>query len=155
MIAEISAVVGILKALNEGISTVKESGSHLTGLSGVFDGLTKSKAAVEQIESEVNEGHHIITQEEALQLAWAKNDIREKEKELKKITPRQVWRDMLAIQHKSLMEDKQRREKARLAKNRAITKRDEMVKNVVGVLFIAVFGGAVWYAIQVMKVLGE
>ena len=80
MIAEISAVVGILKALNEGISTVKESGSHLTGLTGVFDGLTKSKAAVEQIESEVNEGNHIITQEEALQLAWAKNDIREKEK---------------------------------------------------------------------------
>ena len=110
---------------------------------------------MEQIESEVNEGHHIITQEEALQLAWAKNDIREKEKELKKITPRQVWRDMLAIQHKSLMEDKQRREKARLAKNRAITKRDEMVKNVVGVLFIAVLGGAVWYAIEVMKVLGE
>lgn len=53
------------------------------------------------------------------------------------------------------MEDKQRREKARLAKNRAITKRDEMVKNVVGVLFIAVLGGASWYAIQVMKVLGE
>ena len=61
---------------------------------------------------------------------------------------------MLAIQHKSLMEDKQRREKARLAKNRAITKRDEMVKNVVGVLFIAVLGGASWYAIEVMKVLG-
>lgn len=62
----------------------KESGSHLTGLTGVFDGLTKSKAAVEQIESEVNEGHHIITQEEALQLAWAKNDIREKEKNSRK-----------------------------------------------------------------------
>jgi len=153
MIAEISAVVGILKALNEGISTVKESGSHLTGLTGVFDGLTKSKAAVEQIESEVSEGHHIITQEEALQLAWAKNDIREKEKELKKITPRLVWRDMLAIQHKSLMDDKQRREKARLAKNRAITKRDTMLKNVFGVAFLSLLGGAVWYAVEVMGVL--
>ena len=153
MIAEISAVVGILKALNEGISTVKESGSHLTGLTGVFDSLTKSKAAVEQIESEVSEGHHIITQEEALELAWAKNDIREKEKELKKITPRLVWRDMLAIQHKSLMDDKQRREKARLAKNRAITKRDAMLKNVFGVAFLSLLGGAVWYAVEVMGVL--
>jgi|TARA_R110000824_G_scaffold65156_5_gene169934 hypothetical protein len=153
MIAEISAVVGILKALNEGISTVKESGSHLTGLTGVFDSLTKSKAAVEQIESEVNEGNHLITQEEALQLAWAKNDIREKEKELKKITPRLVWRDMLAIQHKSLMDDKQRREKARLAKNRAITKRDAMLKNVFGVAFLSLLGGAVWYAVEVMGVL--
>jgi hypothetical protein len=152
MIAEISAVVGILKALNEGISTVKESGSHLTGLTGVFDGLTKSKAAVEQIESEVSEGHHIITQEEALELAWVKNDIREKEKELKRITPRLVWRDMLAIQHKSLMEDKQRREKARLAKNRAITKRDEMIKNLLGVLFLAVLGAGGWYAMEVIKV---
>jgi len=152
MIAEISAVVGILKALNDGISTVKESGSHLTGLTGVFDGLTKSKAAVEQIESEVSEGHHIITQEEALELAWVKNDIREKEKELKKITPRLVWRDMLSIQHKSLMEDKQRREKARLAKNRAITKRDEMIKNILGVLFLALLGAGGWYAMEVIRI---
>ena len=36
MIAEISAVVGILKALNDGIATVKESGDHLSGLSGLF-----------------------------------------------------------------------------------------------------------------------
>ena len=107
---------------------------------------------MEQIESEVSEGHHIITQEEALELAWVKNDIREKEKELKKITPRLVWRDMLSIQHKSLMEDKQRREKARLAKNRAITKRDEMIKNILGVLFLALLGAGGWYAMEVIRI---
>jgi hypothetical protein len=37
MIAEISAVVGILKALNDGIATVKESGDHLSGLARHVD----------------------------------------------------------------------------------------------------------------------
>jgi hypothetical protein len=146
MIAEISAVVGILKALNDGISTVKESGSHLTGLSGVFDGLTKSKAAVEQIETDVKEGNHIITQEEALELAWAKNTIREEEKALKKITPREVWRDMLAIQHRSLIDHKDKLEKQRLAKLRLQSKNEDIIKNVSGgLLLLAVFAAAYYY----------
>jgi hypothetical protein len=74
MIAEISAVVGILKALNDGIATVKESGDHLSGLSGLFTSLTDSKVAVESIEEATKAGDHVLTQEEALELAWAKND---------------------------------------------------------------------------------
>ena len=71
MIAEISAVVGILKALNDGIATVKESGDHLSGLSGLFTSLTDSKVAVESIEEATKAGDHVLTQEEALELAWA------------------------------------------------------------------------------------
>ena len=52
MLAEITVVVGVLKTLNDGIKTVKESGENLTGLAAVFDTLTASKAAVETIESE-------------------------------------------------------------------------------------------------------
>ena len=104
MIAEITAVVGVLKTLNAGIKTVKESGSHLSDLSGLFTSLTESKAAVETIEEATKTGDHVLTQEDALELAWAKNAIREREKELKKITPREVWRDMLAIQHRSIPE---------------------------------------------------
>jgi len=80
MIAEISAVVGVLKALNDGIKTVKESGDHLSGLSGLFTSLTDSKVAVESIEEATKARDHILTQEEALELAWAKNAIREQEK---------------------------------------------------------------------------
>ena len=72
MIAEISAVVGVLKALNDGIKTVKESGDHLSGLSGLFTSLTDSKVAVESIEEATKAGDHILTQEEALELAWAR-----------------------------------------------------------------------------------
>ena len=65
MLAEISVVVGVLKTLNDGIKTVKESGEHLTGLAGVFDTLTASKAAVETIEAESSDATDgkVLTQE--------------------------------------------------------------------------------------------
>jgi len=130
MIAEISAVVGVLKALNDGIKTVKESGDHLSGLSGLFTSLTDSKVAVESIEEATKAGDHVLTQEEALELAWAKNAIREQEKELKKITPKLVWRDMLMIQNKSILDHKHKLEKARLAKLKKQRQVGDAVKNI-------------------------
>jgi len=130
MIAEISAVVGVLKALNDGIKTVKESGDHLSGLSGLFTSLTDSKVAVESIEEATKAGDHVLTQEEALELAWAKNAIREQEKELKKITPKLVWRDMLMIQNKSILDHKHKLEKIRLAKLKKQRQVGDTVKNI-------------------------
>jgi len=130
MIAEISAVDGILKALNDGIATVKESGDHLSGLSGLFTSLTDSKVAVESIEEATKAGDHVLTQEEALELAWAKNAIREQEKELKKITPKLVWRDMLMIQNKSILDHKHKLEKIRLAKLKKQRQVGDTVKNI-------------------------
>ena len=145
MIAEISAVVGILKALNDGIATVKESGDHLSGLSGLFTSLTDSKVAVESIEEATKAGDHILTQEEALELAWAKNAIREHEKELKKITPKAVWRDMLSIQHKSLMDHKHKLEKVRLAKLKKQRQIGDAVKNIgATIVVLAAFAGTYW-----------
>jgi hypothetical protein len=145
MIAEISAVVGILKALNDGIATVKESGDHLSGLSGLFTSLTDSKVAVESIEEATKAGDHVLTQEEALELAWAKNAIREQEKELKKITPKHVWRDMLMIQNKSILDHKHKLEKARLAKLKKQRQIGDAIKNVgAAIVVIAAFFGTYW-----------
>ena len=145
MIAEISAVVGVLKALNDGIKTVKESGDHLSGLSGLFTSLTDSKVAVESIEEATKAGDHVLTQEEALELAWAKNAIREQEKELKKITPKQVWRDMLMIQNKSILDHKHKLEKARLAKLKKQRQISDAVKNVLATIAVlAAFACTYW-----------
>jgi len=145
MIAEISAVVGVLKALNDGIKTVKESGDHLSGLTGLFTSLTDSKVAVESIEEATKAGDHVLTQEEALELAWAKNAIREQEKELKKITPKQVWRDMLMIQNKSILDHKHKLEKARLAKLKKQRELGDAVKNILATIAVlASFAGAYW-----------
>jgi hypothetical protein len=145
MIAEISAVVGVLKALNDGIKTVKESGDHLSGLTGLFTSLTNSKVAVESIEEATKAGDHVLTQEEALELAWAKNAIREQEKELKKITPKHVWRDMLMIQNKSILDHKHKLEKARLAKLKKQRELGDVVKNILATIAVlASFAGAYW-----------
>ena len=145
MIAEISAVVGVLKALNDGIATVKESGDHLSGLSGLFTSLTDSKVAVESIEEATKAGDHVLTQEEALELAWAKNAIREQEKELKKITPKLVWRDMLMIQNKSILDHKHKLEKARLAKLKKQRQIGDAVKNIgATIVVLAAFAGSYW-----------
>ena len=145
MIAEISAVVGILKALNDGIATVKESGDHLSGLSGLFTSLTDSKVAVESIEEATKAGDHILTQEEALELAWAKNAIREQEKELKKITPKQVWRDMLMLQNKSILDHKHKLEKARLAKLKKQRQIGDAIKNILATIAVlAAFACTYW-----------
>jgi len=148
MLAELSILVSTLKTLNDGIKTVKESSGHLKGISGLFSALTESKVAVETIEHKQKEGDHILTQEECLELAWAKAEIRAKEKELKKHTPRDVWRDMLTIQHKSVMEHKSKLEKQRIAKNRAITKREETVKSAFGTTILIGVGVAVYYGTQ-------
>jgi len=145
MIAEIAAVVGVLKTLNAGIKTVKESGSHLSDLAGLFTSLTESKAAVESIEEATKTGDHVLTQEEALELAWAKNAIREREKELKKITPREVRRDMLAIQHRSLSEHKAKLEKQRLATIREQSKREDLIKHTVGVVLLIAVLAAIYH----------
>jgi len=145
MIAEISAVVGVLKALNDGIKTVKESGDHLSGLSGLFTSLTDSKVAVESIEEATKAGDHVLTQEEALELAWAKNAIREQEKELKKITPKLVWRDMLMLQNKSMLDHKHKLEKVRLAKLKKQRQIGDAVKNIgATIVVLAAFAGTYW-----------
>lgn len=145
MIAEITMVVGALKTLNAGIKTVKESGSHLSDIAGIFSTLTESKATVETIEQAAKAGDHLLTQKEALELAWAKNAIRKEEKALKKITPREVWRDMLVIQHRSLMDHKDKLEKQRLAKLRLQSKHEDIVKQLCGSLLLLAAFAAAYY----------
>jgi isoaspartyl peptidase/L-asparaginase-like protein (Ntn-hydrolase superfamily) len=121
------------------------SQGHLSDLSGLFTSLTESKAAVETIEEATKTGDHVLTQEDALELAWAKNAIREREKELKKITPREVWRDMLAIQHRSLSEHKAKLEKQRLATLRQQSKKEDLIKHTVGVVLLVAVLAAIYH----------
>ena len=147
MLAEISVVVGVLKTLNAGIKTVKESGENLTGLAAVFDTLTASKAAVETIESESSDAKDgkVLTQEEALSLAWIRDDIKKKERALKRSVPPQVWRDMLFLQSKSLANHKFKLEQIRLAKLRRITKIDTLFKNVLGAVCVILSAALAYY----------
>ncbi len=138
MIAEISLLISGLKAINEGVRVVKESGSHLEGLAGVFDKLTESKKTIETIEHETKEGAHVLSQQEALDLAFARAELKKEEARLRKSVPAAVWRDMLNLQHQSVMAHKQGLEKKRLAALRARSKREDTFYQVVGGVALAI-----------------
>ena len=138
MIAEISLVVGALKGINDAINTVKESGSHISDLSGIFTSVTETQVAVDNIEAAVEEDGGVLTQKQALEIAWAKKELADIQKELKKQTPRDVWRTMLSVQHKSVMDNKQRLEKDRLNKLRKQSKNEDILKNVIGYALLLV-----------------
>jgi len=138
MIAEISLLISGLKAINEGVRVVKESGSHLEGLAGVFDKLTESKKTIETIEHEAKEGSHVLSQQEALDLAFARAELKKEEARLRRSVPAAVWRDMLQIQHQSVMAHKQELEKKRLAALRARSKREDIIYQVVGGVALAI-----------------
>ena len=138
MIAEISLLISGLKAINEGVQVVKESGAHLEGLAGVFDKLTESKKTIETIEHDTKKGAHVLSQKEALDLAYARAELKKKERELKRSVPPAVWRDMLTIQHQSLMAHKQSLEKQRLATLRAMSKRTDTLYQIGGSLLLLI-----------------
>ena len=138
MLAEISLLISGLKAINEGVRVVKESGSHLEGLAGVFDKLTESKKTIETIEHETKEGAHVLSQQEALDLAFARAELKKEEARLRRSVPAAVWRDMLQIQHQSVMAHKQELEKKRLAALRARSKREDIIYQVVGGVALAI-----------------
>jgi len=120
VIAEITLIISTLNSLNKGMATLSETKKNLSGLTDVFSVLTQSKEAVVKIEQGVEEGTQVLSQEEALKLAWIREDIKKKERALKRATPPAVWRDMLMLQHKSLSKIKEtsRRQAVAVAKQR-------------------------------------
>jgi|13_taG_2_1085334.scaffolds.fasta_scaffold82406_1 hypothetical protein len=121
MLAEISLLVSGIKAVNETISTLKEGKDNLDGLSGVFGKLSESKETIDKIDQQVEKGDHVLTQDEALKLAYAREEVRKAERALKRATPPAVWRDMLMLKSRSEQDAKEkiRKEQALIAeKNR-------------------------------------
>tara|TARA_R110001632_G_scaffold103669_1_gene212425 strand:+ start:34 stop:489 length:456 start_codon:yes stop_codon:yes gene_type:complete len=135
MIAEISLLVSGIKAVNETIATFKEGKDNLDGLAGVFGSLSESKNAIEKIDQQVEQGDHVLTQEEALKLAYCREEVRKQERALKRATPPAVWRDMLHLKSKSEQDAKQ---KIR-AQQKAVAKKTQMIRSLAeGVAFWAV-----------------
>lgn len=125
MFLEVSAILGALRAVNEGIAVLKESNDNVSGMVSFFKSHNEAKESVANIEKEQSSGTRRLTQEEALDLAWAKKALREQEKEFKKSIPRDVWNDMLNIQHRSIQEEKHAQLTIMLAHRRKISKHKE------------------------------
>ena len=80
----------------------------------------------------------MLSQQEALDLAFARAELKKEEARLRRSVPAAVWRDMLQIQHQSVMAHKQELEKKRLAALRARSKREDIIYQVVGGVALAI-----------------
>ena len=84
MIAEISAILGTLNAVNSAVSTLKQTSTNANSLGKALTRLGSGSKAIENVKAERKAGK-ILSIQEATQLALAEKQLADYERELKDI----------------------------------------------------------------------
>ena len=144
MIGEVAAVISALKALNDGINTIREAGKNAQGLSGIVGKWGESQEKYNEVEL-AKAGK--MSYKEALAMESAKRQLINFDRQLKDICLMQGQGDLYAS-------IKARMEESRLAHEKEVArlkvKRREFKKNaslVGGLFFVWLFGMTVIYVI--------
>ena len=82
MIAEISAIMGTLNAVNSAVSTLKQTSSNAQGLGNALHRLSVATTAIERVKQDQNNGG-ILSLADASKLALAEKQVVDFERELK------------------------------------------------------------------------
>ena len=144
MIGEVAAVISALKALNDGINTIREAGKNAQGLSSIVGKWGESQERYNEVElSRAGK----MSYKEALAMESAKRQLINFDRQLKDICLMQGQGDLYAS-------IKARMEESRLAHEKEVArlkiKRREFKKNaslVGGLFFVWLFGMIVIYVI--------
>ena len=144
MIGEVAAVISALKALNDGINTIREAGKNAQGLSGIVGKWGESQEKYNEVEL-AKAGK--MSYKEALAMESAKRQLINFDRQLKDICLMQGQGALYAS-------IKARMEESRLAHEKEVArlkvKRREFKKNaslVGGLFFVWLFGMTVIYVI--------
>ena len=144
MIGEVAAVISALKALNDGINTIREAGKNAQGLSSIVGKLGESQEKYNEVEL-AKAGK--MSYKEALAMESAKRQLINFDRQLKDICLMQGQGDLYTA-------IKTRMEESRLAHEKEVArlkiKRREFKKNaslVGGLFFVWLFGMTVIYVI--------
>ncbi len=123
MIAEVSAVLGALNAINGAINTVKETKSNVDSISRVFSRVTTAASSIAEIEAKANSGKLQLSQKEAMDIALAKKRIVDYDRQLKDLFlmtgNMNTYEEMKRIQAQSVAAAKKRAARAKAAKKAA------------------------------------
>ena len=144
MIGEVAAVISALKALNDGINTIREAGKNAQGLSSIVGKWGESQERYNEVElSRAGK----MSYKEALAMESAKRQLINFDRQLKDICLMQGQGDLYTA-------IKTRMEESRLAHEKEVArlkvKRREFKKNaslVGGLFFVWLFGMTVIYVI--------
>ena len=144
MIGEVAAVLSALKALNDGINTIREAGKNAQGLSSIVGRWGESQEKYNEVER-ARAGK--MSYKEALAMESAKRQLANFDRQVKDICLMQGQADL----YTSI---KNRMEESRLAHEKEVArlkiKRREFKKNanlVLGLFFVWVFGMGIIYVI--------
>ena len=144
MIGEVAAVISALKALNDGINTIREAGKNAQGLSSIVGKWGESQEKYNEVEL-AKAGK--MSYKEALAMESAKRQLINFDRQLKDICLMQGQADLYAA-------IKNRMEESRLAHEKEVArlkiKRREFKKNanlVLGLFVVWLFGMSVLYII--------
>ena len=144
MIGEVAAVISALKALNDGINTIREAGKNAQGLSSIVGKWGESQEKYNEVEL-ARAGK--MSYKEALAMESAKRQLINFDRQLKDICLMQGQGDLYTA-------IKTRMEESRLAHEKEVArlkiKRREFKKNaslVGGLFFVWLFGMTVIYVI--------
>lgn len=120
MIAEISAVIGALNAVNGVIGTLRDTGNNVNSISKVFSRVTSAATGIAEVEEHVRTGKMILSTNDAMSLAMAKKQIADYERELKDLFlitgNMDTYNSMKRIQAQSIAAAKKRASKAKANK---------------------------------------
>ena len=144
MIGEVAAVISALKALNDGINTIREAGKNAQGLSSIVGKWGESQEKYNEVEL-ARAGK--MSYKEALAMESAKRQLINFDRQLKDICLMQGQGDLYTA-------IKTRMEESRLAHEKEVArlkiKRREFKKNaslIGGLFFVWLFGMTVIYVI--------
>ena len=103
MLAEVTAVIGALNAVNGAISTLKETKSNVDSISKVFGRVTQAATGLAAVEEKVRTGKLVLSTTDAMKISMAKKQVADYEKQLKDLFIYSGNGDMYnEMNHKSL-----------------------------------------------------
>jgi hypothetical protein len=155
MLAEVTAVIGALNAVNGAISTLKETKSNVDSISRVFGKVTQAASGLAEVEEKVKTGKLVLSTTDAMKISMAKKQVADYEKQLKDLFiysgNGDMYNEMKKIQITSIQAAKNRATKAKAAtaaKNQQ-TKNEVMILAItIVVLILTVSGGFLWTVLR-------
>tara|TARA_A100001015_G_scaffold286434_1_gene355095 strand:+ start:1314 stop:1781 length:468 start_codon:yes stop_codon:yes gene_type:complete len=147
MIAEVSAILSTLNAVNGAINTLRDTRSNVQSLSQVFSRVTTASEGIATIEAEAAAGRRKLTPKQAMDIALAKKRISDYDKDLKDLFlmtgNMDTYNEMKRIQIQSVAAAKKRQ---KLQKAHKARRKEELttlwlsIGVVFGVLILVLMG---------------
>ena len=141
MIAEISAIIGTLNAVNSAVSTLKQTSSNAQGLGNALHKLSVASTAIDRVKADKNRGI-VLTLKDAAELALAEKQVADFERQLKDICLFSGNGDLYKRMKSLQAESKKNMAKATIQARRKKAQRQQLIEEVsLGILIFILLGG--------------